>query len=126
MSVRLSLATGIPTFSSTIDPKNWEIIPKDVPSDATVIGISDYRSIRVPIGIYEEDRLRHIYIVGKSGVGKSKLMQSMIIDDMNAGRGFATIDPHGDLVDENIMHVPDQDQLEDTASAFKFLLNRSY
>gem|GEM_PF-5937348 len=86
MSVRLSLATGIPTFSSTTDPKNGEVIPKDVPQDATVIGISDYRSIRVPIGIYEEDRLRHVYIVGKSGVGKSKLMQSMIIDDMNAGR----------------------------------------
>jgi hypothetical protein len=56
MSVRLSLATGIPTFSSTIDPKNGEVIPKDVPREATVIGISDYRSIRVPIGIYEEDQ----------------------------------------------------------------------
>lgn len=128
MSVRLSLATGIPTFNSTVDPKNWEIIPKDVPSDATVIGISDYRSIRVPIGIYEEDRLRHIYIVGKSGVGKSKLMQSMIIDDMNAGRGFATIDPHGDLVDENIMHVPEHRKkdiilFDPTDENFPFCLN---
>jgi len=93
-----------------------------------VIGISDYRSIRVPIGIYEEDRLRHIYIVGKSGVGKSKLMQSMIIDDMNAGRGFATIDPHGDLVDENIMHVPEHRKkdvilFDPTDENFPFCLN---
>jgi len=128
MSVRLSLATGIPTFSSTTDPKNGEVIPKDVPQDATVIGISDYRSIRVPIGIYEEDRLRHVYIVGKSGVGKSKLMQSMIIDDMNAGRWFATIDPHGDLVDENIMHVPEHRKkdiiiFDPTDEEFPFCLN---
>lgn len=128
MSVRLSLATGIPTFNSTTDPKNGEVIPKDVPQDATVIGISDYRSIRVPIGIYEEDRLRHVYIVGKSGVGKSKLMQSMIIDDMNAGRWFATIDPHGDLVDENIMHVPEHRKkdiiiFDPTDEEFPFCLN---
>jgi hypothetical protein len=66
MAVRLSIPTGIPTFNYDVDPKTGEVMPKDVPSDATVIGISDYRSIRVPIGIYEQDRLRHVYIVGKS------------------------------------------------------------
>lgn len=128
MAVRLSVPTGVPTFNYTIDPKNNEVMPKDVPQDATVIGITDYRSIRVPIGIYEQDRLRHMYIVGKSGVGKSKLMQSMIIDDMNAGRGLAMIDPHGDLVDENIMFVPDHRKddvviFDPTDEDFPFCLN---
>jgi hypothetical protein len=128
MAVRLSIPTGIPTFDYDVDTKNNEIIPKNVPREATVLGISDYRSIRVPIGIYEEDRLRHMYIVGKSGVGKSKLMQSMIIDDMNAGRGFAMIDPHGDLVSENLMFVPEHRKkdviiFDPTDEEFPFCLN---
>lgn len=128
MAVRLSIPTGIPTFNYTIDPNNHEIIPKDIPREATIIGISDYRSIHVPIGIYEEDRLRHMYIVGKSGVGKSKMMQSMIIDDMESWRGFATIDPHGDLVDENIIHVPEHRKkdiiiFDPTDEQFPFCLN---
>jgi hypothetical protein len=55
-------------------------------------------------------------------------MQSMIIDDMNAGRGFATIDPHGDLVDENIMFVPEHRKkdiiiFDPTDEEFPFCLN---
>lgn len=105
-----------------------EIVARDVPADATVLGITDYRSIKVPIGIYMEDRLRHMYIIGKSGVGKSKLIQSMMIDDMSKGNGFAVIDPHGDLVDEVLMHIPESRRADviifDPSDAqFPFCLN---
>ena len=128
MAVRLSVPTGAPTLNYIIDPKNNEVIAQDVPQDVTVIGITDYRSIRVPIGIYEQDRLRHTYIVGKSWVGKSKLMQSMIIDDMKSGRWLAMIDPHGDLIDEIMMFVPEfrkEDVIvfDPTDEEFPFCLN---
>lgn len=128
MAVRLSVPTGVPTFSYAIDKAVNEVIPKDIPTEATIIGISDYRSIRVPIGIYEQDRLRHMYIVGKSGVGKSKLMQAMIIDDMNSGRGLAMIDPHWDLIDETLMFVPEHRKddviiFDPTDEEFPFCLN---
>lgn len=128
LSIRLSPPTGIPTFSYTVDPETDEVIPKDVPAEATIIGISDYRSIQVPIGIYEQDRLRHTYIVGKSWIWKSKLMQSMIIDDMNSGRWFAMIDPHGDLINETLMFVPEYRKediiiFDPTDEEFPFCLN---
>ena len=52
-----------------------------------------------PFGIRSTDRLSHIYILGKTGTGKSTLLQSMITQDIAAGRGCAVLDPHGDLAD---------------------------
>lgn len=53
----------------------------------------------VPFGINQADRLSHMYVIGKTGVGKSTLLAGLIRQDVEAGRGFAVIDPHGDLVD---------------------------
>src|ERR1700761_9163183 len=50
-------------------------------------------------GIKQTDRLSHIYIVGKTGVGKSTLLETLARGDLEAGRGFALIDPHGDLAE---------------------------
>ena len=55
-----------------------------------------YRSER--FGIREQDRFSHIYVIGKTGTGKSTLLENMIVQDIAAGRGVALIDPHGDLV----------------------------
>lgn len=71
-----------------------------------IVGISDYRSIKVPVGLYDEDRLRHVYVIGKTGVGKSKFLMSLITDDIRSGRWIGLIDPHGDLFEEAIMHIP--------------------
>src|ERR1700733_5758340 len=48
-------------------------------------------------GIRQADRLSHMYIIGKTGVGKSSLLETLALGDLRAGRGFALIDPHGDL-----------------------------
>ena len=63
------------------------------------IGQVDYRNDRRRFGIKREDRLLHTYIIGKTGTGKSTLLGTMAAQDYGAGRGFALIDPHGDLVE---------------------------
>ncbi|MBF0913829.1 type IV secretion system DNA-binding domain-containing protein [Candidatus Gracilibacteria bacterium] len=57
-------------------------------------------------GIGSSDRRRHIYILGKTGMGKSTLLENMIIDDIRKGRGVAVIDPHGDLAESVIGFIP--------------------
>ncbi|MEO0514827.1 MAG: TraM recognition domain-containing protein [Planctomycetota bacterium] len=57
-------------------------------------------------------RARHTYVIGASGSGKSKLLAGMIRQDMAAGRGVGVLDPHGDLIDDLLGHVPD-DRVED-------------
>ncbi len=103
---KLALPVGIPTFEYTTE-KNGEITPKNLPRDINIMGISDYRSIKVPIGIYDEDRLKHLYIVGKTGTGKSKFLLSLMINDIVQWKWIWVVDPHGDAIDEIMMHIPE-------------------
>jgi type IV secretory pathway TraG/TraD family ATPase VirD4 len=63
------------------------------------LGTTNFRRNFVPFGIRQADRLSHIYLLGKTGVGKSTLIEHMARQDLAAGRGFALIDPHGDLAE---------------------------
>ena len=103
---KLALPVGIPTFEYTINEKG-EVIPKNFPHEINIMGISDYRSIKVPIGIYDEDRLKHVYVVGKTGTGKSKFLLSLMINDIVQWKGVGVIDPHGDAIEEIMMHIPE-------------------
>jgi hypothetical protein len=60
---------------------------------------TNHRNAAVPFGIKQEDRLSHMYVIGKTGVGKSTLLETLAWQDFAAGRGFALVDPHGDLVE---------------------------
>lgn len=102
---KLALPIGIPTFEYDV-ANNGEIMAKNYPQDINIMGISDYRSIKVPIGIYDDDRLRHMYVVGKTGTGKSKFLLSLMINDIKQGKGIGVIDPHGDAIEEIMMHIP--------------------
>ena len=93
-----------------------------------ILAESDYRSLTVPIGIYDEDRLRHMYVVGKTGVGKSKFLLPQMIDDIEYGKGIAVIDPHGDLIEEIMMHIPESRKndviiFDPTDEAYPFCFN---
>jgi hypothetical protein len=126
-SKKLALPIGVPTYDYDI-LQNSEIQAKDYPNEANIVWITDYRSIKVPVGIYDEDRLRHIYIVGKTGVGKSKFIVWLVAHDMEQGKWLALIDPHGDLVEEAMMHVPisrknDVIIFDPTDDKFPFCLN---
>lgn len=72
------------------------IDPRDRPS---FFGVSNFHGSKKRIGIAQADRLSHMYIVGKTGVGKSTLLEILLRQDIVAGRGFALIDPHGDLAE---------------------------
>jgi hypothetical protein len=63
------------------------------------LGTTDFRRNFVPFGIRQADRLSHVYLIGKTGVGKSTMIEQLARQDLAAGRGFALIDPHGDLVE---------------------------
>lgn len=86
--------------------KSAPVPSKVLDSRGTFIGHGKYRGIKQPVYINYEDRRRHVYIVGKTGTGKSFLLQDMAIQDIKAGHGVCVIDPHGDLIDEIIKYIP--------------------
>lgn len=69
------------------------------PFDISYFARTDFRNSNVPFGIRQADRLMHMYLIGKTGVGKSTLLAVLARQDLAAGRGFAVLDPHGDLVE---------------------------
>jgi len=80
--------------------------PIQIPSSGNYIGISRYRGVDRPIFIGDDDRRRHMYIIGKTGTGKSQLLEELVIQDIKAGKGIAVIDPHGDLIDGILARIP--------------------
>ena len=76
-------------------------------SRITYFGVTDTRNKRVPFGIKSEDRVRHLYVIGKTGMGKSTLLENMAIQDIQNGEGMAFIDPHGKSAEELLDFVPE-------------------
>jgi type IV secretory pathway TraG/TraD family ATPase VirD4 len=72
----------------------------------TFFAVTNYRDIRQRFGIREKNRRGHIYIVGKTGTGKSTLIENMVVSDINEGHGLALIDPHGDLSEDVLSFLP--------------------
>lgn len=70
------------------------------------IGRTKWRDLDKPFGLWPEDRRAHMYVIGKTGTGKSSLLEAMVRQDIMAGHGLALFDPHGDLVDRVNAWVP--------------------
>ena len=68
--------------------------------DISYFARTNSRDKRVAFGIRQADRLSHMYVIGKTGVGKSTMLEALAWQDFEAGRGFALVDPHGDLTEE--------------------------
>lgn len=68
-----------------------------MPEKITLLGKVDYRNDRRIFGIKQQDRFSHVYVIGKTGTGKSTLLENTARQDLENGNGFALIDPHGDL-----------------------------
>ena len=82
-------------------------VSSEVPQEGgTFIGHGHYRGVRRPVHVLLEDRRRHVYIIGKTGVGKSVLLHDMAVQDIEAGHGVCVIDPHGDLVEGLLRYIP--------------------
>ncbi|MEK7137965.1 MAG: DUF87 domain-containing protein [Patescibacteria group bacterium] len=86
--------------------------PSNIPVQGVLIGKSSFRGELKPVYVTDEDRRRHIYLIGQTGTGKSTLLANMIIEDIKQGKGVAMIDPHGDLVEEALGHIPPE-RMED-------------
>ena len=88
-------------------PANLPLVENTPADDLTVIGLSNFRNVYREFGIKIDDRKRHIYMIGKSGVGKSVLMENMAIDDVMHGRGIIIVDPHGEFADKILACIPE-------------------
>lgn len=80
--------------------------PRNVPEDGLVLGYNIFRGSKKKIVLSLDDRRRHVYFVGQTGVGKTTFLQNFALQDMMNGDGFAFIDPHGDVADELLSIVP--------------------
>lgn len=77
------------------------------------LGLNLHEKVENPVFLTQEDKNKHIHIVGVTGVGKSNLLSQMILDDLEQGNGVAVFDPHGDLIDENILPRIPKSRIED-------------
>lgn len=80
--------------------------PNNIATSGLYLGKSKYRGTERPVYIDRDDRRRHMYIIGKTGTGKSEFLKSMIFQDINNGEGLAVIDPHGDLIEDILLRIP--------------------
>jgi len=77
-----------------------------VDNEVTVFAETNFRNSYRRFGIKIDDRRRHMYLIGKTGMGKSTVLENMIINDIRAGKGVAVVDPHGDLAEKIIDYIP--------------------
>ena len=75
-------------------------------NDLTLFGETTFRNFRRKFGIKTDDRRRHIYVVGKTGMGKTVMMENMAIQDIQKGNGIGFVDPHGDAAERLLDFVP--------------------
>jgi hypothetical protein len=80
--------------------------PPNLPKEGVLIGDSVFQGETREVRVADEDRGRHIYLIGQTGTGKSNLLMNMAVEDIARGKGIAVIDPHGDLVEDILGLVP--------------------
>lgn len=81
-------------------------MPDDNNEQVTAFGVTTFRNRERRFGIKTDDRRRHMYFIGKTGMGKSTILENMIVEDIRAGRGVTVVDPHGDLAEKIIEYIP--------------------
>ncbi|MDD4318769.1 MAG: type IV secretion system DNA-binding domain-containing protein [Candidatus Peribacteraceae bacterium] len=80
--------------------------PPNIPKEGILLGINRHRAVETPIRFLDTDRTRHQYIIGKSGCGKSSIISFQARQDVARGAGLCVVDPHGDLIEDVLAHVP--------------------
>src|SRR3990167_10843667 len=78
-----------------------------VDSEINFFAVNNFRSQTRKFGIKIDDRRRHMYVVGKTGMGKTTLLENMVISDILAGRGVGVVDPHGEFAEKILDFVPE-------------------
>ena len=89
---------------SNFEHTQEKIIPKE---EITYFGVTDFRGQEEKFGIKPEDRMRHMYVIGKTGMGKSTLLENMAIQDIQNGNGLCFVDPHGTTAEKLLKYIPE-------------------
>ncbi|MFC1678531.1 type IV secretion system DNA-binding domain-containing protein, partial [Patescibacteria group bacterium] len=76
--------------------------------EITIFAKTTFRNQYRNFGIKLDDRRRHMYLIGKTGMGKSTVLENMIIEDIRSGKGVAVVDPHGDLAEKVMNYIPSE------------------
>lgn len=117
-SVEATAAFRLPPASRDaldgVDTRTWRsaMPPRTLSTGGVLLGESTEAGTTREVRISSEDRLRHTYVVGQTGTGKSTMLRTMILDDIRAGEGVCVLDPHGDLYKDLIGRIPD-DRMND-------------
>lgn len=82
--------------------------PPALTNNPYILGTNEHQRIEQAVSIATDQRLRHIHILGATGTGKSTLLKSLIMQDIHAGVGLMCLDPHGDLIDDIVAHIPEE------------------
>lgn len=82
--------------------------PARLATEGVFLGTNEFRGAKKAIYLDDDDRRRHMYIIGQTGMGKSVFLENIAFQDMCDGRGFAFIDPHGDAVEALLKRVPEE------------------
>ena len=113
-SVELSSIFHIPEQSAIPNSQVERQLTKQVDGPARLaaeglfLGTNEFRGNKKAIYLDDDDRRRHMYIIGQTGMGKSVFLENLAFQDMCDGRGFAFIDPHGDAVEAILQRVPEE------------------
>jgi type IV secretion system coupling TraD/TrwB family protein len=82
--------------------------PKEVIGNPFILGINSHIGKETLVTVSDQIRLRHMHVIGGTGTGKSSLLVKLIIQDIEQGKGTTVLDPHGDLIEEVISHIPNE------------------
>lgn len=74
----------------------------------TYLGETDFRNKKTRFGIKQKDRARHVYVIGKTGMGKSVFLENMAVQDIKNGNGLAVLDPHGSMAEKLLEYIPEE------------------
>jgi len=108
----LSSIIHFPTFKFNKNPRiarqKYKIVPApdNMPLEWLHIGYNTYGGVKKQVNLDFKDRFRHVYVVGQTGTGKTTLLYQMAIDDIKNGNGLCYIDPHGDVAEQLLQHIP--------------------
>ena len=80
--------------------------PEKIPTEGLYIGKSQFRGLERPVFVGDSDRQRHMYIIGRTGTGKTELLKSLMLQDILKGKGLCFIDPHGDAAEGMLDLIP--------------------
>ncbi|MCI0565886.1 type IV secretory system conjugative DNA transfer family protein [bacterium] len=108
----LAEGTNVPQVKQSVAKKAPAPVASGVPTDAGTLdasvslGTNEYQGKKTPIRMKREDRMRHFYVIGQTGTGKSTMLKNMVRQDIANGEGVCMIDPHGEDLDDVLSTVP--------------------